>query len=238
MGIQPRPAFRDYWALKPSYKHTPWYHAAMKRERFEAIHSTMLHCSATEAESVQKIAPFMNSLLKNFQAAFYPWQNLSLDEMVIGWKGRFKYRQFNAAKPKKFHIKMFGLCNSTTGYTYNLLGYFGSERAYDPESDPDGESAIRVFQTLLTPLIKGHHIFADRYYTTRNLVDYLLCRHVYYTFTVQSNRRGFPAEMKTLKLNNREKKYFMNETSEALVIMWRNKKAKTPCLMVSTNTNW
>ncbi|KAK3786613.1 hypothetical protein RRG08_027571 [Elysia crispata] len=156
----------------------------------------------------------MNKLLDRFQAAFYPWQNLSLDETVVGWKGRFKYHPFNATKPKKFHIKMFGLCDSTTGYTYNLLRYFGSETAYNPTLDPESESAIKVFQTLLAPLSRGHHVFADRYYKTRNLVDYLLRRHFYYNGTIQSNRRLFPPELNSLKMNHKEKKYFMNESHE------------------------
>ena len=82
----------------------------------------------------------------------------------------------------------------------NLLGYFDTETAYNPESDPDSESAIKVFQTLLGPVTMGHHIFADRYYTTRNLLDYLLRKHYYYTGTVHSNRSGFPPEMKAIKI--------------------------------------
>ena len=88
MGLQPKAAYRDYWALKPKYKNTPWYHEAMKRERFEDIHFTMLPCAETEAQSIKKIQPFLNSAVAKFQSVFYPWQNLSIDEMVIGWKGR------------------------------------------------------------------------------------------------------------------------------------------------------
>lgn len=236
IGIKGPPEYRNLWALSPKYNYTPWYHEAMARERFEAIHFTMLHCGETEAESVNKIQPFMNSLLSNFQKAFYPFQKLSLDEMVIGWKGRFKYRQFNSSKPDKFHIKMFGLCDSQTGYTYNLLGYFGTETFYDPESDPDSSSAIRVFQTLLTPLIKGHHIYADRYYTTRALIEYLIQRQTYYTGTFQTNRVGFPPEIKErgFKLGFQEKRYWMNDSRKILSVAWRDKKAKTPCLLAST----
>ncbi|KAI0225562.1 hypothetical protein LSAT2_023699, partial [Lamellibrachia satsuma] len=60
------------------------------------------------AEPKEKIEPFMNELIKEFQAAFYPFENVAIDKMVIGWKGRWKYKQFNAAKPKKYHIKTFG----------------------------------------------------------------------------------------------------------------------------------
>ncbi|GFO29362.1 hypothetical protein PoB_005586700 [Plakobranchus ocellatus] len=57
------------------------------RVRCESIHRTMLHCADSEAESTEKIQPFINSLLEEYYRAFYPFQELSLDEMVVGWKG-------------------------------------------------------------------------------------------------------------------------------------------------------
>jgi hypothetical protein len=51
----------------------------------------------------------MNKLIEKFQAAFYPYMNVAIDEMVIGWKGRWKYKQYNSSKPNKYHIKTFGL---------------------------------------------------------------------------------------------------------------------------------
>ena len=157
--------------------------------------------------------------------------------MVVGYKGRFKYLQFNAMKPDKFHIKMFGLCDSLNGFTFNLLPYFGRETAYDPAADEDGESAIKVFQTLTAPLTKRHHTFADRYYTTRNLIEFLKKKHFYYTRMIQVNSRSFPPEIKSINLKHQEKKYFINDSNEALVVTWRDKKAKKPCLMISINAN-
>ena len=72
----------------------------------------------------------MNLVITKFQKAFYAYKNLSIDEMVISWKGRWKYKQYNAAKPKKYHIKTFGLCDSATGYVYNILTYFGKNTSY------------------------------------------------------------------------------------------------------------
>ena len=69
-------------------------------------------------------------LLDKFQGAFYPERDLSLDEMVVKWKGRSKFKMYNPNKPEKYHIKTFGLCDSITGYAYNLLIYFGKETSY------------------------------------------------------------------------------------------------------------
>ena len=108
---------------------------------------TIAHGSESEA----KIEQFVNELVTEFQVAFYSFKNVAIDEMVIGWKGRWKYKQCNAAKPKKYHIKTFGLCNSTTGYVCNILTYFGTETSYDSGLDPSCGQPEKEFEYLLRP---------------------------------------------------------------------------------------
>lgn len=135
MGIDKRPSIMDYWSTYPPL-FTPWYHQMFTRRRFEAIHSTMLHCSRTEAQAKEKVEPFIKSLVRKFQESFYPFRNLSIDEMVVGWKRRFRHRQYNPSKPSKFHIKTYGLCDSLTGYVYNLLPYFVRDTSFNPNISP------------------------------------------------------------------------------------------------------
>lgn len=236
MGLDKRPEIRDYWSqFSPDY--TPWYHKMIGRERFEAIYHTMLHASNVDSVSKEKIEPFLNNLLEKFQAAFYPFENMSIDEMVIGWKGRWKYKQYNASKPRKYHIKTFGLCDSTSGYVYNLLVYFGKETSYDPNVDAHTGQAEKVFEYLMRPLGKGHHVFADRYYTTERLVRYMSEMKTYYTGTLNINRKNFPADLKTLKLEHKQSRWYRSEDGEILCVAWRDKKAKKPMILVSTNAS-
>ena len=124
IGIDHRPKISDYWSTK-SYMYTPWYSKQMSRNIFQLILHTVLHASEPNTEGKAKIEPFVHTIVAQFQRCFYPYEALSLDEMVIGFKGRFAHKQFNAAKPHKYHIKTFGLCDAVTGYVVNLLIYFG-----------------------------------------------------------------------------------------------------------------
>lgn len=54
----------------------------------------MLHVCEPDANGKAKIEPFVNLLLGKFQAAIYPFQNLSIDKMVIGFKGSFQHKQY------------------------------------------------------------------------------------------------------------------------------------------------
>ena len=225
MGMDKKPSVRDYWSTYPP-DYTSWYHELFQRERFEAIFHTMMNCAGTpDAVSKAKVEPFVDSLLLKFRAAFYPYKNLSLDEMVIGWSGRWRYKQYNSNKPKKYHIKVFGLCDSATSYVVNLLTYYGTETSYDPDHDVDGGQAKKVFQTLLAPFVKGHHLFADRYYTSWELVQYQRDEQYHFTGTLNTNRRNFPAELKTQKLQHLETRWHMKDVKGVVCVSWRDKKA-------------
>ena len=160
MGLSPRPSVSDYWSDE-GYLDNRWFRDLFTLKRFEAIHSSILHCGAPDAAGVQKVQPFVAQMVASFQANFYPFEGVSIDEMVIGWKGRFKHKTYNAKKPKKHHIKTYGLCDSATGYVYDILCYFGDETAVN-DGLQDKSSAVKVFDTLLTHLGPGHHVYADR----------------------------------------------------------------------------
>ena len=113
MGIDRKPNICDYWSMD-TFNYTPWYHELFPRDRFEMLYSTMLHAGSIgdEQSKKEKIEPFLNMLINKFRSAFYPEKDLSLDEMVVKWKGRSKYKMYNSNKPEKYHIKTFGLCDS------------------------------------------------------------------------------------------------------------------------------
>ena len=106
---------------------------------------------------------------------------------------------YNPSTPENYHIKTFGLCDFHTGYAYNLLIYFGKETSYQQDV-PEGQSE-KIFEYLLRPLGSGHHVFADRYYTTHRLISYLSAKIIYYTGTLMSNGKNFPIEIKNKTWN-------------------------------------
>ena len=152
--------------------------------------------------------------------------------MVVKYQGRLRYKQYNPSKPEKYHIKTFGVCDSTTGYAYNLITYYGSETSYNQNLPLDFGQSEKIFEYLLSPLGDVHHIFADRYYTTHKLIKYLSSRRFHYTGTFMRNRVGFPDELKA-NLNYLETKY-ARSSSGMLACAWKDKKAKQPVLIVST----
>ena len=151
------------------------------------------------------------------------------------FKGRWKNKQYNPSKPSKYIIKTFGLCDSATGYAFNILTFFGSDTSYN--SDTYGmEQSEKNVEYLLNPLGKGHHIFADRYYTTHSLISYLPSKSCHYTGTLQTNRKNFSDSIKFQKdcrVKYLQTNYYCSE-SGILVVQWQDKKAKNPVVAVYT----
>ena len=102
VGITKKPSIKYNWSTDV-VDETPWYKSMFTRERFEAIYHSMLHASEVGSQEKEHFI-----LLK----AFYPYEDVAIDQMVIGYKGTWKSKQCNAAKPKKYRSKTFGLCDS------------------------------------------------------------------------------------------------------------------------------
>ena len=105
----------------------------LKRDRFSLLlkfihlndNSGYIQKGDPGHDPLYKIRPFLDPLLANFQAAYVLGRELSLDEAMIGFKGRLGFIQYLPKKPKKWGMKAFVLADSITGYTYRWRLYTG-----------------------------------------------------------------------------------------------------------------
>ena len=81
-------------------------------------------------DALYKLRPFLDPLVENFQKAYTPGRELSLDEAMVGFKGRLGFIQYLLNKPHKWGMKAFVLADSVTGYTYNWRLYTGTAYMY------------------------------------------------------------------------------------------------------------
>ena len=89
------------------------------------------------------IEPLLEKLCEYFQRAYYPSKCLSDDEMVIGFRGRWKNNEYKATKPSKYHIKTFELCDSKNDNVLNSFTYYGSEIGYHSDFDHALKKSLR-----------------------------------------------------------------------------------------------
>ena len=73
-------------------------------------------------------------ILLRFQSAFRPGENIVVDESLLLYKGNLSWKQFIKSKRARFGIKSFELCDSETGYLYNLIIYCGKEKQIETKT--------------------------------------------------------------------------------------------------------
>ena len=67
----------------------------------------------------------IDSVNEQAQASFTPGQYISIDESMIGTRGRLSFLQYMPKKPTKWGIKVWVCSESKSGYIYNFHVYTG-----------------------------------------------------------------------------------------------------------------
>ena len=76
-------------------------------------------------DPLYKLRPLLRPVIANFQAAYTLNRELSIDEAMVGFKGRLSFIQHLPKKPTKWCMKAYVLADSKTGYVYNWRLYTG-----------------------------------------------------------------------------------------------------------------
>ena len=249
MGLVKKPDLEKYWNTK-SKTRIPFFGKHMSRNRFQAIlwnfhvndDSNNPHHTHPRHDPLCKIRPFVDMCERNFLYAYKPCKSLSFDEACCPFKGRLRFKVYNPMKPNRFHIKLFQISESTSGYILGFHVYTGKNFAcisnVSKPLDPECTKTTRIVIGLLesTKLLdKGHHVYMDNYYTSPELFSELYYRQTYACGTVRNNRKGLPVTVKNAKLKPLESIFLRK--GPLLCLKWSGEKKKSkkkPVLMLST----
>ena len=76
-------------------------------------------------DPLAKLQPFISMVKNNFCHMYCPEENVSIDKACCPFKGRLQFRCYNPSKPNRFHIKLFQLSESISGYITGFEVYTG-----------------------------------------------------------------------------------------------------------------
>ena len=132
MGLCKLLRMRDYWQKGIFWM--SWFRSIMSRTQFFEIQKYLHINDNTKCPprdqpgyKLHKIQPVIDVLLATFRKYYSPGQCLSVDEQMIGTKCRVSFLQYIPKKPKKFGIKVWAICEASTGYWCNFAIYTGKE---------------------------------------------------------------------------------------------------------------
>ena len=229
-----RQRYESYWMKKKQsfLFHTPGYRQVFTRDRWLAIWKCLHfvdeeNCDKTD--KLYKVRDLVNYIVGKFRAHYIMDRDLSLDEGVIPSKNRLSFKQYLKDKPTKWGLKTFMVCESNTGYIFNIEIYVGRSTA---DTVPELGATVNVVIRMLSGLEnKGHIVYMDRFYTSPRLYKYLSDRGFDACGTALTNRKQFPQVIIGNKKNLQrgDSVYVCSENISA--VMWMDRR---PIYFMST----
>ena len=210
MGILKKPLIAQYWSKNPLYS-TPLFGSVMSQNRFQLLLS-MLHFNDNTQQLSRddplrdklfklSFRPVVDHLFEHFQLMYSMSQNVCIDESLLLWKGRLHFKQYIPIKRSRFGVKLFKLCENSSGYIYRFRVYVGKDSLLQfppgvPQPPTQFGPTERVVWFLMLPILKkGHHLYVDNYYTSIPLFTALLNEGTGACGTIRANRRGYPQQL-------------------------------------------
>lgn len=210
LGIHNKPSEKCFFSNNPLLS-TPIFNQMFTEERVYLLNK-FLHFNDNshidefvgEQRLLYKISPIIMHLRKKFMEAYTPSKEVCIDESLLLWKGRLRYKVYMPLKSSKFGIKYYQLCESRTGYVYNFFVYLGKSTEFEYDFCDFSFGAKVILQLSKNIWNLGYRITMDNFFTSIKLFEYLSQKETDCLGTVRINRIGIPKSMKEKKLKKNE----------------------------------
>ena len=196
MGFVKKPAIRDYWSQGLIEGEFPIITDTFPRNRFLAILGNLHFNDNALAEprgspgydKLHKIRPVLDTLTQTFLSLYNPHRENSIDEAMVGFKGRSSLKQYMPKKPTKRGFKVWCRCDSKNGYTSAFQIYTG--KLADVTEKNLGSRVVKDLSKEIQN--KNYFLFFDNFFSSPTLLADLMGSKIYCVATVMANRKEFP----------------------------------------------
>lgn len=167
-------------------------------------------------DNLAAISNIFNTFITNCQSNYSCGEYVTIDEMLVAFRGRCKFRMYLKSKPDKYGLKMQCLVDTKTHYLLNSFIYSGK----DTHKTNPRKLAIPTLDVLaLIPPISGtnRNVTADNWFSSVELIRELRKHNITYVGTLKKNKREVPYEFQPHKDRPANSALFGFTGSESLV---------------------
>nr|XP_022904781.1 piggyBac transposable element-derived protein 4-like [Onthophagus taurus] len=171
------------------------FRATMSLKRFLFILTCLrFDCAATREarkanDKLAAIRELWDIFVANCQKYYTPSQNVTIDEMLVPFRGRCSFRMYMPKKPAKYGLKIMCLCDSRSFYLCNAFVYTGKETANDKTLSIPTKDVLK----LITP-IQGtnRNITVDNWFMSLELCEEMKKKNLTVLGTMKQNKDTEP----------------------------------------------
>jgi len=197
MGLHPLADITLYWSSDPMFRVQPIADVMpIKRYKklLQAFHlnnnKKMPKYGSANFDKLYKVKPLVDHLNYRFQDICVNSSSQSVDEAMIGFKGRSSLKQYMPLKPVKRGYKVWVRADAKTGYMYQFEIYAGKSS----DESPDVGLGTKVVLKLTTALSGTQsHVTFDNFFSCVTLLETLFANGILATATVRSHCTDLPA---------------------------------------------
>ena len=217
-GLVRKKSIPSYWST--GYVGTPVFSETMTKNRFEDI-KRYFHLNAKGEDKIDK---FTQMLIRNWQAAYNCSRELSLDESMMGFKGKTRMKQYQKLKPKKEGLMAIALSEAKTGYCINWKLYRGKGYIPDRPSEDNNTTVLKLLEPVKN---LGHHVIMDSAYVCPDLLHQLASELQTGAYgTIRMNRKFLPLKIKEATAKKGRKVTDTDKSRDVRYIAWPKGKKK------------
>jgi len=173
------------------------FRCTMSLKRFLFLLSSIRFDNETtrqERVRTDKFAPIskiFHSFVSNACKNYSPCEYLTIDEMLVSFRGRCGFRMYVPSKPAKYGLKVHILQDVKTHYMLQAEVYTGA-RGVKAERNTLSVPAQTVLRMVNPFTNTNRNVTADNWYTSIEVVDKLKKIGLTYVGTIKKNKRQIP----------------------------------------------
>lgn len=181
------------------------YRCILSKNRLEVLLNTIRFDDAETREERREldlsapISELFQFFIQNCERVYTIGTCACVDEMLVAFRGRCKFKMYMPKKPAKYGIKIMCITDATNGYLLNAFIYLGK--------DSDGQNLTQeqkrlskptqAVLSLIAPIENSNrNVTADNWFSSIELVNILKEKHLTYVGTLKKNKREIPPEFK------------------------------------------
>lgn len=225
----------DLWS---SIEGRPFYKSVMSRSRFKFFLRVIRfdnYRTRMDRQRDDKLAAFSevwNAFGQNLTKHYIPKAVLTVDEQLVGYRGRAPGRTYLPSKPRKYGIKIFWLAEADSGFALKGKIYTGRE-----------ESGVHrnLGRDIVVELTQPYHgtnreVVTDNYFTSHQLACDLLDRGLTLLGTLRNHRREIPAQLRNKKRPVNSSLFVHDHNRKIVLVSYIPKKNKNVTLLSSSHS--
>lgn len=181
----------------------PIFRSTMSEERFLCILSCLRFDDSTDrkerllTDPLAAVSELFNKFIENCQKNYTIGTHGCIDEMLVPFRGRCRFKMYMPNKPAKYGIKIMALTDARTQYLANAYIYHGKNSDGNGLTTEERRLSVPTQAVLrLTKIIEGsnRNITADNWFSSIQVIEELKKRQLTYLGTLKKNKREIPPE--------------------------------------------